>query len=107
VTKMAEILWGPEAWCQEAYQIVTPEGSVRMCLVGAMTFISEDPPLAIDDDHPERMRLTRAIEEVHGAGALTGLDIEDWQDQSWRTWDDIAPVVARFDELTVWAGPEG
>ena len=88
--KLAEILTGPETWCQDEYS----DGS-RVCLLGAVrVLIPGWQDIGTRDTNPEVARMYRAIESAHDARPQF---ISDWNDSRDRTWDEIAAVVDAYD----------
>jgi len=83
--KLAEILTGPEAWCQRKLF----DGR-RWCLIGATQMLC-GTTLGFDDV----VRLHRVLADA--GFDLRGQSIPDWNDAPERTWDDIARVVEAYD----------
>lgn len=85
--KLAEILSGPETWCQGAYTI-----DHRRCLIGALAEIS---------NHTDMRGWYRDTERLRTAiGGLCPI-IAEWNDTPGRTWDEVAAVVETYDRLTL------
>lgn len=84
--KLAEILSGPDTWCQRQFH----RGANQSCLMGALMRLSlaevaegrPEDPLGLD------ARLTRVLGTRH---------IIQWNDTYGRTWDEVAAVVEAFD----------
>jgi hypothetical protein len=80
--KLAEILSGPETWCQGCFRI-----GERQCL---MTALAE---LVVREDTShlgiEVRRMQRLLEAPP--------PLSEWNDAPGRTWEDIAQAVDDFD----------
>lgn len=87
--KLAEILSGPETWCQGWFV----RGS-SVCLVGALQKMFTGDP---EDDSllPSRevMRLGKAMRLVD----RTAGHIPTWNDDPKRSWEEVAAVVEAYD----------
>jgi hypothetical protein len=90
--KLAEILSGPETWWQGNFHC--PADASRMCLEAGffhLTRIEAWDPAQLEHEYqrlerlmPKHLDLTRAA-------------IPAWNDESTRTWEDVAAVVDAYD----------
>jgi hypothetical protein len=85
--KLAEILTGPEMWCQRSYH----RHDGRMCLVGGTEALFGGTSSL---PHGEYTRLLHAIRAVD-SGWVEG--VASWNDEAGRTWDEVAAVVDAYD----------
>lgn len=96
--KLGEVLTGPETWCQHSYRQwdgpTVATRNYRRCLLGGLQAVHG---VATSHQLPEAawVRLSQAIFEVGES-----CDIIGWNDAPGRTWEEVAQVVARYDELT-------
>jgi predicted methyltransferase len=94
--KLAEVLSGPDTWCQG--ELMSNRPTLRRCLVGAILACFQEQPIpvmqwtAIQCSELNRMR--RIINDLFGTDFNT---IAEWQDAPDRTWDEIALVVDAYD----------
>ena len=98
--KLAEILSGPDTWCQRAY-----EDAGRVCLEGALIRLLEIEVQRPDGwlDAVEALHRSREVDRlwniigcpVDVLGHPTG--IHEWNDAPWRTWEEVASVVEAYD----------
>ena len=77
--KLAEILTGPETWCQ----IKLHDGE-RRCLLGAM-FVCGD------------FNLDRMLDVIRRETGRYYTAVIEWNDDPKRTWEEVAAVVAAYD----------
>lgn len=87
--KLAEILTGPETWCQGMFR--SADG--RHCLVGALQALHGIRP---GNKWPEwfsaEMDRMRRLTQLQGWA-----DVAWWNDHRFRTWDEVATVVDAYD----------
>jgi hypothetical protein len=82
--KLAEILSGPETWCQGAVR----HGD-RRCLAGALFKL-----------HGARLGQKYWIAELWRLARIAGVERQEvgkWNDAPGRTWDEVAAVVDAYD----------
>jgi len=100
--KLAEILTGPETWCQGSLSEVVCGQVSKRCLIGGLLATMPDGSRYHDAAADrERCRIRRIIQELfvdlpevneHGDDPIA-----IWQDAPSRTWEDVAAVVDAYD----------
>ncbi len=86
--KLAEILSGPETWCQGSLHTT----DTQHCLMGALDELLRDEPR-----EAVRLREWRRLAALLGRAGGAGQHILTWNDDPRRTWEDVAAVVEAFD----------
>ena len=85
MTKLAEVLTGPETWAQG---FAHREGTY--CLVTALWMLHDDT----GTPDAEFLRMQRVI---HAQGAPKYTSSWVWNDEPGRTWEEVASVVEAYD----------
>ena len=100
--KLAEILTGPETWCQGSFADEDDEHPQFFCLVGAVQeLVAREhggwaemlPVLSLTDIFAAAQRILADVTyELHGHENPMAFN-----DRRSTTWDDIAAIIQEFD----------